>query len=163
MPVQRSLLRIGDLARVTNLSPDTLRHYERLGLLSATRTPGRFREYGSDAVHRVRVIQAALAIGFTLAELAEIFAERAAGRAPCHRVRKLAGAKLVSLTERIRELSRLRRQLERTLALWDGQLSGTPSGAPARLLDALASHSDLRGAAARRTTPWRSPSRRGPP
>jgi DNA-binding transcriptional MerR regulator len=162
MPVPRSLLRIGDLARIANLSPDTLRHYERLGLLSATRTPGRFREYDRDAVHRVRVIQAALAIGFTLAELGEIFAERAAGRAPCQRVRKLAGAKLVALTERIRELSRLRRQLERTLALWDGQLSGTPSGAPARLLDSLASRDDLRGAASRRNRVWRSPSRRGP-
>jgi DNA-binding transcriptional MerR regulator len=162
MLVQRSLLRIGDLAQIANLSPDTLRHYERLGLLSATRTPGRFREYGRDAVHRVRVIQAALAIGFTLTELSEILAERAAGRAPCQRVRKLAGAKLVALTERIQELSRLRRQLQRTLAVWDSQLAGTPSGAPARLLDSLASRSDLRGAASRRNTPWRSPARRGP-
>ena len=162
MPVQRSLLRIGDLARVTGLSPDTLRHYERLGLLSATRTPGRFREYGHDAVHRVRVIQAALAIGFTLAELSGVLAERTAGRAPCQRVRKLAGAKLVALTERIRELSRLQRQLERTLAVWDSQLAGTPSGVPARLLDSLASRNDRRGAAARRNPPWRSRSRRGP-
>src|ERR1051325_10149499 len=86
MPVQRSHLRIGELARLNSLSPDTLRHYERLGLLSAARTPGRFREYGRDAVHRIRVIQAALAIGFTLAELSGIRAERAAGRAPGQRV-----------------------------------------------------------------------------
>ena len=141
MPVQRSLLRIGELAQLTSLSPDTMRHYERLGLLSPARTPGRFREYGRDAVHRVRVIQAALAIGFTLAELSEILAERAAGRVPCQRVRKLAGAKLASLTQRIEQLSRLRRQLKRTLAVWDTQLAGTPAGVPARLLDSLASQS----------------------
>ena len=161
MPVQRSLLRIGELARLSRLSPDTLRHYERLGLLAAARTPGKFREYGSDAAHRVHVIQAALAIGFTLAELSEIFAERAAGRAPCQRVRKLAGAKLVALTERIADLSRLRRQLTRTLAIWDTQLAGTPAGVPARLLDSLANRELRRGSPSRRDPAWRSTSSRG--
>jgi MerR family transcriptional regulator, copper efflux regulator len=161
MPVQRSLLRIGELAQIAGLSPDALRHYERMGLLTATRTPGRFREYDRDAVHRIRVIQAALAIGFTLAELSDILAERAAGRAPCQRVRKVAGAKLAALIEQIEELSRLRRQLERTLAVWDTQLSGTLSGAPARLLDSLASRDDVRTSAAHRNTGWQSPLRRG--
>src|SRR6185436_7476808 len=137
--------------------PDTLRHYERLGLLSAARTPGRFREYARDAVHRVRVIQAALAIGFTLSELSGILAERAAGRAPCQRVRKLAAAKLDALTNRIAELSRLRRQLKRTLAVWDTQLAGTAAGVPARLLDSLASHESRRSTAARRAPSWQSP------
>jgi DNA-binding transcriptional MerR regulator len=161
MPVPRSVLRIGELARLTRLSPDTLRHYERLGLISAARTTGGFREYGRDAAQRVHVIQAALAIGFTLAELSGILAERAAGRAPCQRVRKLAGAKLVALTERIAELSRLRRQLVRTLAIWDTQLAGTPAGAPARLLDSLARGAPPRVALARRDPPWRSTSLRG--
>jgi DNA-binding transcriptional MerR regulator len=141
MPVARSFLRIGELARATALSPDSLRHYERLGLLTATRTPGRFREYRGDAIHRVRVIQAALAIGFTLTELAEIFAERRAGRPPCRRVRALAGGKLVALTAEIRDLSRLRRRLVRTLAGWDRRLAGGDDRAPAGLLDALATAS----------------------
>jgi DNA-binding transcriptional MerR regulator len=161
MPLQRPHLRIGELARLNSLSPDTLRHYERLGLLSAARTPGRFREYGRDAVQRVRVIQAALAIGFTLAELSEILAERTAGGAPCQRVRKLAAAKLDALTKRIEELSRLRRQLERTLAGWDTQLAGTAAGAPARLLDSLASQPRPQRTAARRDPSWQSPSPRG--
>lgn len=161
MPVQRSLLRIGELAQIAGLSPDTLRHYERLGLLSATRTPGRFREYGRDAVHRIRVIQAALAIGFTLSELSEILAERAAGRAPCQRVRKLAAAKLVALTKQIEELSHLRRQLEHTLVTWDTQLSGTAPGVPARLLDALATRDDVGPAPRRRSFARPSTPRRG--
>lgn len=138
MPVEK-LLRIGEVARTTSLSPDTIRHYERLGLLAASRTPGRFREYTRDAVHRVRVIQAALAIGFSLAELARAFAERRAGRAPCRRVRRLADDKLAALDERITELTRLRAQLARTIAAWDRRLEAVAAtdGTPAHLLDSL--------------------------
>jgi len=158
---QLSILRIGELARLAGLSPDSLRHYERLGLLSATRTQGRFREYRRDAVQRVRVIQAALAIGFTLAELSGLFAERAAGRPPCRRARALAASKLVELTARIEELCRLQARLRRTLAVWDEQLAGTPAGVPARLLDSLASDEPEPRRPARRATAWHSPSPRG--
>lgn len=140
VPVLRASLRIGELARLAGLSPDTLRHYERLGLLSATRTPGRFREYGPEALRRVRVIQAALVIGFGLGELAQVFAERAAGRPPCKRVRAMAGDKLEELSRRIEELSRLRAQLAGTLASWDARLANAAnaaSAAPTYLLDSL--------------------------
>jgi DNA-binding transcriptional MerR regulator len=131
-------LRIGQLSRLCGLSPDTLRHYERLGLLSSERTPGRFREYGPDAERRVRIIQAALAIGFSLAEISTIFTERAAGRKPCRRTRELAGEKLIELDQRIDELSKLRKRLERVIARWDERLRGTVVGERAGLLDSLA-------------------------
>jgi DNA-binding transcriptional MerR regulator len=137
VPVPRATLRIGELARLAGLSPDTLRHYERLGLLSATRTPGQFREYGPEALRRVRVIQAALVIGFGLGELSQVFAERAAGRPPCKRVRAMAGEKLEELSRRIEELTRLRAQLAGTLASWDARLASTRGQAPAYLLDSL--------------------------
>lgn len=129
-------LRIGELARRTNLSPDSIRHYNRLGLVSSTRTTGQFREFEADAIHRVQVIQAALALGFSLEELTQIFAMRREGRARCRRVRTLAGAKLVALSERIAELQRLRRLLVRTLAGWDATLAGEAEH-PARLLESL--------------------------
>ena len=158
---RHSILRIGELAQHAGLSRDTLRHYERLGLLSATRTEGRFREYRRDAIQRVRVVQAALAIGFTLAELSEMFAERAAGRPPCRRARALAATKLAELTRRIEELSRLRARLERTLAVWDEQLAGTPAGVPARLLDSLASDEPAPRPAVHRAATLRPSSTRG--
>lgn len=130
-------LRIGELARLTNLSPDSLRHYGRLGLVASTRTEGRFREYNRDAIQRVRVIQAAFALGFSLDELSDIFAKRRAGRAPCAQVRKLAGEKLEELTQRIEELSRLRTHLATTLSKWDRSIKNAPAGTPARLLDSL--------------------------
>lgn len=129
-------LRIGELARRTALSRDSIRHYGRLGLVASTRTAGKFREFAPDAVQRVRVIQAALQLGFSLDELSQIFAMRRAGRAPCRHVRALAGQKLDAITARIVELQRLRRRLARTLVAWDASLA-SDSAEPARLLDGL--------------------------
>lgn len=132
-------LRIGALARASGISVDSLRHYERIGVVATPgRTAGGFREYPVEALRRVRVVQGALALGFSLGELAGIFRERAAGRAPCRRVRELAGEKLRALDRDIAERRRLRRGLARTLAAWDARLARTEPGRPAGLLDALA-------------------------
>ena len=132
-------LRIGEVARRTQLSPDTLRHYERKGLLPrAQRSPGGYRLFGLDAERRVRTVQAALALGFTLDELGTVLRERARGRAPCRQVRALAGEKLRLLDGRIAELTELRSALAGALTDWDARLARTPPGAAAGLLEALA-------------------------
>lgn len=154
-------LHIGDVARRTRLSPDTLRHYERRGLLPrAPRSPGGYRLYGPDAEQRVRVVQAALALGFTLDELGAVLRERAQGRSPCRRVRALAEEKLRALEVQIAELTELRGALASTLTEWDARLAKTPAGAPARLLEALA---ERLGAFPRRRLKLSSPAHRGAP
>jgi DNA-binding transcriptional MerR regulator len=135
---QSRALRIGALAQQCGLSRDSLRHYERLGLLpKPTRTAGGFREYADDVPRRVAVVQRALAIGFTLAELSAIFQERAAGRSPCRQVRALAGEKLRQLELTLTELQQLRGVLRRTLAAWDLKLAQAGAGRPASLLESL--------------------------
>lgn len=60
-------LRIGELAAATELTPDTLRYYERLGLLAKPqRSAGGFRLFGRDAVERVRFVKQAQALGLAL-------------------------------------------------------------------------------------------------
>lgn len=133
------LVRIGTVARSARLSPDTVRHYERLGLLqSVSRTEGGFRLYEGDSLRRVQVIQAALRAGFSLRELSEIFAERRAGRAPCRRVRAMAAEKLTAVEVELRRLQHLRRALRQTLVEWDRRLTRAPSGQMVGLLEALA-------------------------
>src|SRR5690242_20496458 len=95
----------GQLARLAGVSADTLRHYERMGVLQ---TPDRlengYRRYPPESLARVRMVRRALALGFTLEELARIVQERDRGGAPCRRVRDMAATKLTELEARIREM-----------------------------------------------------------
>jgi DNA-binding transcriptional MerR regulator len=88
-------LRSGDLARAARVSPDTIRHYERIGILPrASRTDSGYRVYPASAVERVLAVRRAPRIGFTLAQLADVLKARDAGGAPCRRVYQLAQEKL---------------------------------------------------------------------
>jgi len=76
-----------ELASLTGVSTDTLRHYERLGLLpKPPRTNGGYRDYPPHSLDRVRLIRRALSIGFSLPELTTILEMRDRGEVPCRRV-----------------------------------------------------------------------------
>ena len=131
-------MRSSELARMAGVSPDTLRHYERKGLLpKARRAANGYREYPPEASARVRLVRRAVAIGFTLDELALVVTVRDQGGAPCHEVRAMAAGKLAVLEARIAEMEDARDRLRDVLTRWDALLAGTPRGARAALLDAL--------------------------
>lgn len=131
----------GELARLSKVSADTVRFYERRSLLlPADRTSSGYRVFSPDSPARMRMIRAGLSIGFSVNELADIFSERNSGGTPCRRVRKLAAEKLAILEERIRELRSWRRELRSTLAAWDRMLAKTPHGKQARLLEKFKTH-----------------------
>jgi len=128
----------GQLARLCGISTDTLRHYERVGVLpKAPRTRSGYRQYPAEAQVRVMAIRRALALGFSLAELARIFRVRERGGAPCREVRRLAEDKLAELDRRLTDLTALRDDLRTLLADWDRRLEATPEGTQARLLERL--------------------------
>ncbi|HSD71383.1 MAG TPA: MerR family transcriptional regulator [Thermoanaerobaculia bacterium] len=132
--------RSGEVARKAAVSTDTLAHYERRGLLrKPPRLANGYRSYPADAVDRVVLIKRALAVGFTLDELARLLRDRDAGRPPCHEVRALAERKLRDLEQRLLDLIRLRDALEAMLENWDLRLAQSVDGTPARLLESLAS------------------------
>jgi MerR family transcriptional regulator, copper efflux regulator len=132
------LLRVGDVASQAGVSVDTVRHYERKGvLLDVSRDESGYRRYPAGAVQRVLVIRKAIALGFSLDELADIFRERAAGKPPCGRVRDLARRKLDELDERIAALTALRALLAGTVTGWDDRLRNTKDGDFARLLETI--------------------------
>ncbi|HKV39072.1 MAG TPA: heavy metal-responsive transcriptional regulator [Blastocatellia bacterium] len=135
---EKRSLRSGELARMAGVSPDTLRHYERKGVIHAPRrSPNGYREYEIETLARVRLVRRAVDVGFSLNELAKILKERDQGRAPCLHVRELAAAKLAETVRRIGELEALRRELESILRQWDAQLERTKAGEQARLLEGL--------------------------
>jgi MerR family mercuric resistance operon transcriptional regulator len=120
------------------VSKDTLRFYERAGLLSRPgRLPNNYRVYPPETVERVLWIRRVLAAGFTIEELSRILAERDRGGIPCQRVRDLGAAKLVGMDERLRELQAARDALQSLLEDWDRRLAETGPGERAGLLDSL--------------------------
>src|SRR5262245_43133498 len=161
MPMRTGGLRSGDVARAAGVSADTLRHYERRGLLAKPkRLASGYRIYPAEAVDRVLLIQNALAIGFTLDDLAEFLRERDAGRIPCGKVRAVAGRKLEEVERRIEELAKFRDDLRRTLGEWDARGASGGGAGLLRLLETLGPRDRAAAAAVSEIRFSRHPGRR---
>ena len=109
-----STLKIGELARAADVGVETIRYYERRGLLAQPprRTSG-YRQYPPQSVRRVRFIRRAQTLGFTLKEIQELLALRVDDDRTCADVRALARAKLEDIERRVAELQQMGRALER--------------------------------------------------
>lgn len=136
--VSDNSLRSGELARLTGVSADTLRHYERLGILpTSQRTKGGYRMFPASAVERVQLVQRSLQLGFSLKELSEILRTRDDDGAPCHHVLRLTEEKLQSLGQQIRDLQRTQDYMRQLIRDWRKKLKRIPPGSKAMLLHSL--------------------------
>ena len=104
-------LTIGKLAASGGVGVETIRFYQRKGLLEAPARDGGIRRYGSEDVRRLKFIRQAQAAGFTLAEIGELLDLDASEDRS--RVRELARARIEALDGRIEELKRARDALHR--------------------------------------------------
>jgi len=105
-------LTIGALARLAQVNIQTVRYYERLGLLEKPRKPARgYRQYDEQALARLRFIRRAASLGFTLNETKELLSLRAREGEPCRSVRLRAEQKLGLIDQKLAELRRLRSQV----------------------------------------------------
>jgi DNA-binding transcriptional MerR regulator len=128
----------GELADLAGVSRDTLRHYERKGVLPRpVRGYNGYRQYPPEALQRVQLVRRALAVGFTLDELAKVLKVRDAGGAPCEEVRRLAAQKLLNVQDQLRELTELQDDLKKILTDWDARLAHRRKGNRANLLESL--------------------------
>jgi DNA-binding transcriptional MerR regulator len=135
-------LRIGQAAGQAGISRDTLRHYERVGVLpKAARTAGGYRQYPQSTVQRVRFVRNALRFGFSLRQIARFLRARDSGSAPCREVRHAAAQMASEMDRQIDEMIAARAAIHEMLTEWDRQLATTPAGRPARLLDTLTARS----------------------
>jgi MerR family copper efflux transcriptional regulator len=129
-------MRIGQAAARAGVTCDTLRYYERQGLVPRPpRATNGYREYPDAIVGRVRFVRNALRFGFSVKQVAGFLRERDAGRPPCRNVRKTAEQLLDNVDRQIERLTASRESMRRTLAEWDARLASTPKGVPARLLE----------------------------
>jgi len=120
-------LKIGEVSRRTGLSVDTLRYYERIGLLPpVTRGPGGVRLYGERDLARLRFIQRAQRMNFTLEEIGQLLAMREDPQHAREEVRRLTLAKLEAVEAALRDLTHLRDELALLVNLCRGSEGGCP-------------------------------------
>lgn len=130
---------IGELARAADVGVETVRYYERRGLIVRPPRPrSGYRRYTWETVRRLRFIRRAQALGFTLEEIRELLALRVDAKRTCADVRGLARAKLDDIDAKMGELARMRRGLERLERRCRGQ--GPTSECP--ILDVLDEETD---------------------
>ena len=140
-------LKIGEVAKRSGVGIDTLRFYEKQGLLGRpARTESGYRLYPREVFEQIDFVKRAQALGFSLEEIARIVAERRAGGAPCSHVREVVRRRLAALDEELATLRRYRNELAKTLEGWDatGDVPGHVCG--------LIEGSDLHAAAPSRRT-----------
>ena len=105
-------MRIGELAAATDLSPDTIRYYEKAGLLPPpARTPAGYRTYGPEAVDRLHFIQGAQRLGLRLEDIGNLLAIRDTGTCPCEPAADFHTRRLAEVDAQIRRLEALRTEM----------------------------------------------------
>ncbi len=126
------LLTRGQLARLAGVGIETVRFYEREGLLAEpARTPAGYRQYGEDVVARLWFIQRAKELGFTLNDTKELLSLRV--DPSCEDVKARAEAKIADIEEKIKTLQRMKKSLARLTT----ECGGKGGGRECPILDAL--------------------------
>lgn len=115
------MLMIGQLAKATGTKIETIRYYEKIGLLpEPCRTAGNYRSYADEHLQRLTFIRRARELGFSTEDVRELLRLAAHGEQPCAEVDQLAARHLEITKRKIEALTRLRRELRDTLASCTG-------------------------------------------
>src|SRR6266704_6390792 len=110
-------LTIGQVATAADVNVQTIRYYERRGLVATPRrTASGYRQYTDDAVARLRFIKHAQELGFSLQEIQELLGLRVRHGAACDAVERKTRDKIALVQHRIRDLQRMKRTLDRLAA-----------------------------------------------
>lgn len=122
-------MQIGNLAKTTGVSVQTVRYYERYGLSQEpNRKPSSYRIYGEDHVRRLEFILHAKTLGFSLEEIKEILALSQRRQCPCGQVVRIAEEHLREVSTQIQKLSKFRSELTRAVRSWKKSPQRAPAG-----------------------------------
>lgn len=112
-------MQIGSLAKEAGVTVQTVRFYERRGLLpNPQRKDSGYRLYSEDDLHRLKFIRHAKALGFSLDEIREFLHMRERGVCPCTDVIKVGEGHLRDIEQQIAHLTRFRDELRQTVRKW---------------------------------------------
>ena len=112
----------GEVAKQAHMRIETLRYYEREGLVARPpRSPSNYRLFPPDTVRRVQFIKRAQQLGFSLKEIKELLTLRAVPTTSCGDVRQRALAKIADIEEKMRALQAMKQALTQLVAACSGQ------------------------------------------
>jgi MerR family mercuric resistance operon transcriptional regulator len=132
-------LTIGEVAKAADIDVETVRFYEREGLIEQPpRRPSGYRQYAPDIVRRLRFIRRAKDLGFTLKEIGGLLDLRVDPARSCAEVRSLAKAKMADIEAKLLDLARIQAALAALVRACRGK--GPTSNCP--ILDALDAQGD---------------------
>lgn len=119
-------VRIGVLARQADVATETLRYYERLGLISPVgRSAGNYRLYGAEARHRLNFIRRAQALGFSLEDISELMSLHERAGAKASDAKLITQRRLLEVEDKIADLERMRHGLSELIEECEGKGSVT--------------------------------------
>ncbi len=125
---------IGELSRRTGCNIETIRYYERIGLLPTPARRGRYRHYVAEDVGRLAFVRRARDLGFTLDEVRALLGLAAGGQGACAEVREIAAVHLAQVRAKVADLHAMERVLADAVRRCDaGEVTGCP------LIEVLAS------------------------
>jgi DNA-binding transcriptional MerR regulator len=120
------LLTVSQLAKATEVRADTVRYYERIGMIcEAGRTDSGYRKFDEQAAERIRFIKNAQEMGFSLDEIKELMRLASNDASDCSAISEFARLKVAELEDRMRKMRRFKRELEE---LVDACSGGSPLG-----------------------------------
>ena len=132
-------MQVTELARRSGTTPDTVRYYCRIGLLSPRRrVDNGYKQFTGEDLKRLRFIRKARWLGFTLNDIREILDESARGHLPCPRVREIVQLRIEQNRQRLEQALALQQRMEKALARWSRMPDQAPDGeAICRLIESF--------------------------
>jgi len=129
-------MKIGELGRATGTNIETIRYYERIGLLpKPARTDGNYRDYGSQHVERLTFVRHARGLGFDLSDIRSLLALTENPDQDCAEADRIASGHLDAVERKIARLQSLRGELSRMVAQCRGGQIGS-----CQIMQSLADH-----------------------
>ena len=124
-----SVMTVIELARQVGVPAHVVRYYARIGLLRPSRDhENGYKLFAHDDVCRLSFIRNAQNLGFTLAEIAQVFSEAEKGETPCPLVREIMAKRIKENRRRVEELLELLSRMEQAVDLWSNMPDGIPNG-----------------------------------
>lgn len=132
------------LAKRSEVSLHTVRHYTRIGLLKPARHPHNdYKIYQPSDEIRLRFISAVKDFGFTLSEIAQIFSEAKKGERPCPAIGEMVACRVAESRRKIAEMKKVQKKMENALGEWASTKTGVPDGdSVRRLVESVAQSRD---------------------